>query len=171
MTEKKMNPCHDGICDGHQRYECGCAGKCLLEIPEKLAMINPCQKLESLTPKVDYLLITLDELAEIADLSENICIVESMPEKKEFARKRIELSNRIRSRKLVDNLVWMTPEEEEKRIRKDEREKVYDANGILHGEAAKQFNEYMNEPRKPASKEAEDLIAKAYEYASKDNKP
>jgi len=41
----RINPCHEGVCDGNQRYECAVAGNCLLEIPEKLEMMDEKKKL------------------------------------------------------------------------------------------------------------------------------
>jgi len=41
----RINPCHEGVCDCNQRYECAVAGKCILEIPEKLDMLDEKKKL------------------------------------------------------------------------------------------------------------------------------
>ena len=71
------------------------------------------------------------------------------------------------SRDTEQDLVWMTSEEEEKRIRQDERKKVYDELGVLHGEAARVFNEYLNDPEIHSTPESRELIARARELAKK----
>lgn len=59
---------------------------------------NPETPSVKLVEQKKYRLISMEELAEIMDLSEDLVIVEDMSKKIEIARKRIDIVNRVRSR-------------------------------------------------------------------------
>lgn len=48
-------------------------------------------------------------------------------------------------------------------MRKQEREKTMDEFGILHGEDAKRFHEYMNNPE-PLNERAQEMVKRAQEH-------
>jgi hypothetical protein len=53
-------------------------------------------------------------------------------------------------------------------IRRNEREKVYDDLGVIHGEDAKRFHEYMaNEDKQIDTPEGRKLIKEAHEWANR----
>jgi hypothetical protein len=56
------------------------------------------------------------------------------------------------------------PRPYEQKIREDERKKVYDELGVLHGEDAKRFREYCEKPH-PIGKRAREIIEQAQDLA------
>ena len=55
----------------------------------------------------------------------------------------------------------------EQEIRQSERKEVYDELGVLHGEGARVFNEYLNDPEIHSTPESQEIIARARELAKK----
>jgi hypothetical protein len=67
---KKYNPCHDGTCDGPQRFNCAAARICLKGIPEKLEQMNEARLEERDKPKKDLRESVLGRISkEIRDSS------------------------------------------------------------------------------------------------------
>ena len=52
-----------------------------------------------------------------------------------------------------------------KAIRQDERHKVYDELGVLYGEDAKRFNEYLNSPQEEKTPEQKEMDRRVIELA------
>lgn len=67
---KKVNPCHEGTCDGAQRFECGVARKCMWEIPEKLAQMTDKEQITRINAKKELRIKILERIEkEIIDSS------------------------------------------------------------------------------------------------------